>query len=809
MKFKEYLDSINLKNNHLIIKAIENFEKILKGDIHKYTGANKKVKELAITLEKNNRLKVIRRNNDKGEEIFEVTATKEELENELEFIKEIDTFKLEEWSVIDLEKLYAEIKNSKNPKASIVNITLDTNEFTQPIKHLITWKKISNIKKELPEKNNYYIIGSKYGKKDVFEEMKKKSVVSIGFHYGYEATELYGKETDVIKKNLKEELENKEGIPQLAKFLSIKEGDKIAIKSDDSPKGNKPFLSIVAIAEVIKKDGEIYKYNPSGLGHTINVNFLNCDKNNFSYGGYGQTVHLLDKKKDINKIIDIFGESSVNNLKEEKKSTNEVKKPLNQILYGPPGTGKTYNTINKALEIVDNKFYSDNKPCEGDDKAIKAERRQKLKEKFDEYRSNGQIEMLTFHQSYGYEEFVEGIRAEIKDDKMNYNYNSGALKRIVEKIKEDEGGEKTFNYKYEILKKKFEDNDKLEVIGRNGKKVMKDVNINDKNIEYYQVNDINYVGMKHLKKEILEKSYEKYSTRKEFNNIETLEKGFKGIANAAQNTYCWAILNILLDCDEERKESSINKKKYVMIIDEINRGNISKIFGELITLIEDDKRFGNKEATEVTLPYSGESFGVPNNLYILGTMNTADRSIALLDTALRRRFEFVEMMPKPDLLNRDIEGIDLQKLLGTMNKRIEYLYDRDHTIGHAYFMGVKDLYTLDSVMRNKVIPLLQEYFYDDWEKIQIVLGDHDKQIKKYDAETKHRFILSREVKSVDILGFNHDDMEGREYSYWINGDKLGEEKVFTRECYIKVYESEILKDETQENNKTENSNGDE
>lgn len=165
------------------------------------------------------------------------------------------------------------------------------------------------------------------------------------------------------------------------------------------------------------------------------------------------------------------------------------------------------------------------------------------------------------------------------------------------------------------------------------------------------------------------------------------------------------------------------QNKYVLIIDEINRGNVANIFGELITLIEEDKRIGNKEGMTCTLPYSKEKFGVPNNLFIIGTMNTADRSVEALDTALRRRFTFEEMMPKPELLSADVEGVDLQKFLDTINKRICLLKDREHQIGHSYFMNVDSKDALIDVIFKNVIPLLQEYFYGDYEKIQMVLGD--------------------------------------------------------------------------------------
>ena len=164
-------------------------------------------------------------------------------------------------------------------------------------------------------------------------------------------------------------------------------------------------------------------------------------------------------------------------------------------------------------------------------------------------------------------------------------------------------------------------------------------------------------------------------------------------------------------------------ENFVLIIDEINRGNVARIFGELITLIEESRRSGNIEATSVTLPYSKENFAVPNNLFLIGTMNTADRSIQLLDTALRRRFEFVEMMP--NFFHKDlarIEGLDCGRMLQTMNERIALLLDREHQIGHTYLLDVHDMKTLADRFRKQIFPLLQEYFFDDWSKIKAVLG---------------------------------------------------------------------------------------
>ncbi len=325
----------------------------------------------------------------------------------------------------------------------------------------------------------------------------------------------------------------------------------------------------------------------------------------YAYKLREELAAAMEKSQDVLKSIEVYrGERPM----PEKPSDTLKPCQLNTILYGPPGTGKTFSSARLAVEIITGKDLDD---------------------PFEEYGrlySEGRIGFVTFHQSYSYEEFIEGLRPETDDeDRISYKVQDGIFKEFCNKARNS--------------------------------------------------------GTK--------------STPIEFKESPQTKKG----------------------SPDER---------YVFIIDEINRGNISRILGELITLLEPSKREGSKEAVSVTLPYSKSRFSVPSNVYIIGTMNTADKSLVSLDAALRRRFRFKEMMPDYSLVPDDVEGIDVRRMLETINERIEILYDRDHVIGHSYLMHVETLDDLNSVFEDSIIPLLQEYFMDDFEKIGQVLSIPEK-----------------------------------------------------------------------------------
>lgn len=429
---------------------------------------------------------------------------------------------------------------------------------------------------------------------------------------------------------------------------------------------------------------------------------------------YPNQTGICQIRGDYNIKIANLWNNFISSVNYEKKTFEEIRNaskllnpfynmPKNQILFGPPGTGKTYNTINKAIEIANPVFN------------IKQGRRE-VKKEFDRLVNEGKIVFTTFHQSMSYEDFVEGIKPQEPkegESMIRYEVEDGIFKRVCKKanLKSSNYEEVLEAFKTDI----FEGNDK-EPITIEARETTFDVT--------YRGTNVFYVQPKASKKE-----NPWYPV-----NIRNIEKAFEtgnydGIYNP---TYVREIINYLKkerDLHEGDEENN-SDKPHVLIIDEINRGNVSQIFGELITLLEADKRQGMGEALEVILPYSKEKFSVPSNLYVIGTMNTADRSVEALDAALRRRFSFEEMPPKPELIeqvgkanNENVGGINLIELMNTINKRIEMLLDKDHLIGHAYFLNVSNLDDLKSVFKNNIVPLLQEYFYGDYGKIGLVLGE--------------------------------------------------------------------------------------
>lgn len=525
-----------------------------------------------------------------------------------------------------------------------------------------------------------------------------------------------------------------------------------------SNKYKKTEFDCKALRDLEKYTGGIF--DNTNYDYTYNIrNFSIEDFDEYKEELYNKFCSLVDlfnrfPQKDFIKINEEFESNNTQKMLNQNSS-------LNQILYGPPGTGKTYHTIDKALEILGENL----------------ENRDDKKAKFDEYVKNGQIVFTTFHQSYGYEEFVEGIKPSLNSDEnsqINYKVKDGIFKELCKKALENRDDIESFNFYINDLKEKTKE----------------DANNPEK---YFQLPNtkysIQYRGGKtfRIKFDDMSKNHKDYPV-----SIDNIEKLYKtsNIDEIYNSAYVKAILNYLKSQglkDYKEKDEKINLP-YIIIIDEINRGNVSKIFGELITLIEPSKRIGEKEELKVTLPYSGEKFGVPKNVYIIGTMNTADRSITSLDTALRRRFEFVEMMPNSDLLNnvficKDVEnpnededylGDDaktegfaeiLQNILISINKRIEFLLDREKTIGHAFFMSeavkfnkdnwckpdeyeedwyVLSISKLKSIFQNKIIPLLQEYFYNDYALISAVLNDNG-MIEKCEKDDKYL----QKIKNLD------------------------------------------------------------
>lgn len=416
--------------------------------------------------------------------------------------------------------------------------------------------------------------------------------------------------------------------------------------------------------------------------------------------------------------------------------TDEKEHPLNQILYGPPGTGKTWSTVTRAVSIADDR----------DVDAVEGDGRKSVKDRFDALREVGQIAMVTFHQNYAYEDFVEGIRpvlAEDTDDHVDYELRPGVFRRMSDAATRNWRDSSPEGDDFDVdglvgefldsVDRRLMDGEKipLEVPGAITPVILGEVirDSSDRAVSVHLLRDAPEAGKGvRLAVRVLRRDYKAFFDG-EIGSYKEIAPIRRTAASEwhSRARFHYALLAAMKSYHDSSgvdiEPGAVTRRSFVLIIDEINRGNIARIFGELITLVEGSRRIGGSDETKVRLPYSEDEFGVPRNLYIIGTMNTADRSIALLDTAIRRRFEFVEMMPDSSLIDRVVEGVDLGKLLDAMNSRIRFLLDREHQIGHTYLLEVKDLDGLRNTFQHRIVPLLQEYFYDDWAKIGVVLGN--------------------------------------------------------------------------------------
>jgi len=500
-------------------------------------------------------------------------------------------------------------------------------------------------------------------------------------------------------------------------------------------------------------------------------------------------------------------------------------KAQNIILYGPPGTGKTYSVTERALRLILSK----------EEFATIQDDPRKMARRFSELQTKDQIEFVTFHQSYSYEEFVEGLHPVIEneqDGEVRYEIHKGILRKIAEKAEitsivshKSSHWEELLNTNPTVWKVSIKANNIVGLkedcfnkgiarIGwdKAGDLSNEDPSVDEKNyrdelgsknqntLENFssgiQVGDI-VVSLKNQTTSdgigIVTRPYyynEDLDEAKNCIDVNWIYRGdidiyeLNGRTNLVQQTV-YKLSRVkpseLLDAIPQDKDVKISgkiqglSKQFVLIIDEINRGNLSKIFGELITLLEPSKRIGQIEALKLRLPYSNIEFSLPSNLHLIGTMNTADRSIALMDVALRRRFQFEELMPDSDVirdvLNRTVPDSEFVRMVvdvfETLNHRIRFLYDRDHQLGHAYFLDAKDYSSFKQVMTDRIIPLLQEYFYGSWEKICLVLGcPYDDEEGKPQRHASHLqgsysyqapLIQANNFDEEATLGFDHDD----------------------------------------------------
>lgn len=550
---------------------------------------------------------------------------------------------------------------------------------------------------------------------------------------------------------------------------------------------NQPNIYPIFTKEDFKRAGYERLVKSSAFSYLATYQEVEADRAQHSYFNY---VKQLSEQIFEQRATEI-GKKKSKKLNENLETANmkESEHALNRILFGAAGTGKTYQSINHALAILQNKTLDE---IELEEK--QPDGRKRLKDRFDRFKKEGRIEFVTFHQSFSYEDFVEGIRAETEQGQLNYDVKSGVFKKICDRAKENKkvmkdfgvrsnasvwklsiGDQSTRQYCFENSQirvgwgetgslldeqtKYSEDYQQFSVTDHHTlEQFVSGVEVGDVVLCLKSTSEICGIaiitGDYFFDEQRPDAVREDYLHCREVNwilkdiafNIRELNDGVGLTLKTMYRLwrFTWNDLlealnqaGYLLDQEEQ------NQDPYILIIDEINRGNISRIFGELITLIEDSKRLDADEELRVTLPYSKKEFGVPKNVYIIGTMNSSDRSLTGLDIALRRRFTFIEMPPKPELLKDiSIDSLNIGELLKVINQRIEVLLDRDHVIGHANFMSLNktpSLSHLAEIFKQKIIPQLQEYFFDDWGKIDLVLNRNGMLSKDRDSSISALF----------------------------------------------------------------------
>jgi 5-methylcytosine-specific restriction endonuclease McrBC GTP-binding regulatory subunit McrB len=642
-----------------------------------------------------------------------------------------------------LTEFIEEYIQNDNELISMVRQSLPEDTFDDSA-HLLLAQDIlyQTLDKQIGAPRNYWRVGSSEGHHSHWANMRELERVAIGWPNLGDLTRL----NISGKKTIIEEFKKHPEYSNTANVISAKAGEILSfyqdIKQGDMVLAQEG-AQILGIG--IIKD-EYYYNDAEEFPHERKTRWIKFNPPFKSKDGLQSTVRKISDPNTIKLVENILQDQFI----EDKIQKMETKQPLNQILFGPPGTGKTYHTIEKALQILGVSI----------EKKSRATLRREFKDKVDE----GQIVFTTFHQSMSYEDFVEGIKPETVDGQVTYAVKPGIFKSICSTAQLP--NYKGLNEAYDLFIADLAEKEKVEMKTPKGKIFSVSLNSN------YNLNL--HTGVSQGKQGTITKDNLIRQINGE-NRFKDWLGYFTGFMTYLESEYHYTPL--------PKKEAT----KFVLIIDEINRGNVSQIFGELITLIEEDKRAGQPESLKIKLPYSKEDFAVPENLYIVGTMNTADRSVEALDTALRRRFSFSEMKPDPAVLrperilwkflwdNEEYEwgkpeykikeqqlmsflglnadqypqvqalwdemeedglnesqigrlaslnfnGARMDLILSKINKRVEKLLDKDHLIGHSYFVNVNSINKLAETFQHNIIPLLQEYFYGDVGKIGLVLG---------------------------------------------------------------------------------------